>query len=183
MEILSKGFSAVVRPHTNSPPFIEFWEPIYFDYGNPCSLVKMGSCLGLYNAVTSSVGRFLEFRILLDNLSELTTHNNELPIVDAQGDYSDDGENPIDRKLSEFYPSELSRKFSGGVLLIIGSVGLWANVALWWSGWNHWRMTRRLALGNRWLGCCCHFHLSWCWPRARFVTDQPARFTFAHRAL
>jgi hypothetical protein len=69
-------------------------------------------------------------------------------VIDAQSNYADDGKRAVDDQRSYFYPSELSRKFSGSILLVLGSiVGIGANFALRWTGRNHWVLAQRLALG------------------------------------
>jgi hypothetical protein len=82
------------------------------------------------------------------HLFELATHHLQLAVINAQSNNSNESEDAIYYKLGTFHPTKFPRKLSGSFLLIIGSViGIWANFALGWRGWNHWRLSRRLTFG------------------------------------
>ena len=105
-------------------------------------------CIGSVGGAFSGGSGFLKLGVLLNNLPKLTAHHFELTSVDTKGNYSNDGKDSVNYKLCALYPPKFPRKLSGGLLLIVGSiVRIWANFALWWSGWNHWRLMRRLTLG------------------------------------
>jgi hypothetical protein len=94
------------------------------------------------------VSRLLKFRVLFDDLSELAAHHVKLSVINAQSDNADESKNAVHYKLSALNPPKLPRKLLGGFLLVCGSIiGIWANFALGWRGWNHWRLSRRLTLG------------------------------------
>jgi hypothetical protein len=81
-------------------------------------------------------------------LGEGVAHNFQLPVINAQSDNADESKNAVHYKLSALNPPKLPRKLLGGFLLVCGSIiGIWANFALGWRGWNHWRLSRRLTLG------------------------------------
>jgi hypothetical protein len=92
--------------------------------------------------------RLLNLGVLPDDFSELAAHYSQLPVIDHQSNYSYDSQDPIYNKLGTLYPSKLSRKFFGSLLIGIGTLlGIISNFSLGWSGWNHWRLWRRLTLG------------------------------------
>jgi hypothetical protein len=101
-----------------------------------------------FGSTFCGLGRSMQFRILPNNLSELDPHYVKLPVIDAEGDYTDNSQSTIDGELPDLYPSKFPRKLFGGILVGLGYVlVVGANFAFGWSGWNHWRLRRRLTLG------------------------------------
>lgn len=107
-------------------------------------LQSRGSCVG---SAFSCIGRLLDFGVLLDNFSELATHYLKLAVVNAQSKDSYDSQGSVDKELGKFNPPKLPRKFTGGIILIVGSaIGIVSNLILGWSGWRcaRWRLRTRL---------------------------------------
>jgi hypothetical protein len=147
--------STVVEHHYNFPYFVEARASSNIFNSYPSSLIRShcglsspDAILGSNSSIFRGFSGIVQFGILPTDLSELTAHDVKLAVIDNQGDYSNDSQNGVYDKLSTFDPSKLPRKFSGGSFLIVGMVvGILSNFALWWSGWRHWRLVRRLSLG------------------------------------
>lgn len=146
-----------ISEHTmNEKWFIKYRLTIYPNESYPSTLFKCHLLLehlelfgGDVGSTFGSIGRFLKLRILLDYLSELTTHYLKLTVVDTQSDDSYNSENSVDYKLRKLNPSKLTGKFSGSVVLILGSlIGVASNLVLGWSGWRcrYWRLRTRLGI-------------------------------------
>lgn len=91
---------------------------------------------------------FLEFWILPNDFAQLSAHHIKLTMVDAQSEDSDDSKSYVRPDYPFFSSPELSSKFVGFVFCIVGlPFAIVGQCALQWSGWDHWRWWRRLALG------------------------------------
>ena len=116
------------------------------NFKRPLLILKSG-----IRSIGSTFGgssRLLYFGVLLDNFSELTTHDFQLSVVNAQRNDTNDRKYHTGNDGGTFYPSKLSSKLCGGILLWIGvALALLSHFMLLWGGWRYWRLGTRLVFG------------------------------------